>query len=74
MNLNAPRQLTGFVFHFFQLHRRRSSPSTVQRHRGAALDAAGHLVAALMILLPTLLYVLVHFLLRRLIPKPVRAW
>jgi hypothetical protein len=43
MNLNAPRQLTGFVFHFFQLHRRHSSPSTVQRHRGAALDAAGHL-------------------------------
>jgi hypothetical protein len=28
MNLNAPHQLTGFVFRFFQLHRRRSSPST----------------------------------------------
>jgi len=27
-----------------------------------------------MILLPTLLYVPVHFLLRRLMPKPVRAW
>jgi hypothetical protein len=31
-------------------------------------------VAALMILLPTLLYVPVHFLLRRLMPKPVHAW
>jgi hypothetical protein len=31
-------------------------------------------VAALMILLPALLYVPVHFLLRRLMPKPVRAW
>jgi hypothetical protein len=31
-------------------------------------------VATLMILLPTLLYVPVHFLLRRLMPKPVRAW
>jgi hypothetical protein len=31
-------------------------------------------VAALMILLPTLLYVPVHILLRRLMPKPVHAW
>jgi len=27
-----------------------------------------------MILLPVLLYVPVHFLLSRLMPKPVRAW
>jgi len=31
-------------------------------------------VAGLMILLPALLYVPVHFLLRRLMPKPRRAW
>jgi hypothetical protein len=28
----------------------------------------------LMILLPALLYVPAHFLLRRLMPKPVRTW
>src|SRR5215472_486651 len=31
-------------------------------------------VAALMVVLPALLYVPAHFLLRRLMPKPVRAW
>ena len=31
-------------------------------------------VAALMVLLPALLYVPAHFLLRRLMPKPARAW
>jgi hypothetical protein len=31
-------------------------------------------VATLMILLPALLYAPVHFLLRLLMPKPVRAW
>jgi len=34
----------------------------------------GTWVAALIILLPALLYVPVHFLLRRLMPKSMRAW
>jgi hypothetical protein len=38
------------------------------------LTPPGIWVAALMVLLPALLYVPVHFLLRRLMPKPVRAW